>query len=109
MYDKHAAAIADPAGNMPSPSATNVLRSRPSVFVCPSDNLPVTKLWGGRDYTANNCPGFSGGIWAGVLKNGWHGFAGCASRRSVVRLLPRVGSVFEFPWGLRDLGRWPDP
>jgi hypothetical protein len=60
IYDKHASAIADPAGNMPSPSATNGLRSRPSVFVCPSDTLPVATLWGGRDYGSSNYVGCYG-------------------------------------------------
>jgi prepilin-type N-terminal cleavage/methylation domain-containing protein len=60
LYDQHAAAIADPAGIMPSPSATNGLRSRPSVFVCPSDTLPVVTLWGGRDYGSSNYVGCYG-------------------------------------------------
>jgi prepilin-type N-terminal cleavage/methylation domain-containing protein/prepilin-type processing-associated H-X9-DG protein len=60
LYDQHAAAIADPVGTMPSPSATNGLRSRPSVFACPSDDLPVATLWAGRDYGSSNYVGCYG-------------------------------------------------
>ncbi len=60
IYDQHAAAIADPNGNMPAPTATNGLKSRPSVFACPSDDLPVATLWAGRDYGSSNYAGCYG-------------------------------------------------
>jgi prepilin-type N-terminal cleavage/methylation domain-containing protein len=60
IYDLHASALADPAGNMPSPSATNGLKTRPSVFACPSDDLPVATLWAGRDYGSSNYVGCYG-------------------------------------------------
>jgi prepilin-type N-terminal cleavage/methylation domain-containing protein/prepilin-type processing-associated H-X9-DG protein len=60
IYDQHAAALADPSGNMPAPSATNGLRSRPVVFVCPSDDLPVATLWSVRNYGSSNYVGCYG-------------------------------------------------
>ena len=60
LYNKNASSVQDPDGKMPSPSTTNGLKSRPVAFVCPSDELPVTLLWSGRDYGTSNYVGCYG-------------------------------------------------
>jgi len=41
IFDQHASLLSDPNARMPSPTTTNGLATRPSVFACPSDTLPV--------------------------------------------------------------------
>lgn len=60
IYDQHASSMADPAGVMASPSTANGLKTRPPVFKCPSDDIPVTTLWSGRDYGTSNYVGCYG-------------------------------------------------
>jgi prepilin-type N-terminal cleavage/methylation domain-containing protein/prepilin-type processing-associated H-X9-DG protein len=57
IYDKHAALLADPDARMPAATAANGLATRPKVFACPSDTLPVA---GPRGYGSSNYVGCYG-------------------------------------------------
>jgi prepilin-type N-terminal cleavage/methylation domain-containing protein len=88
LYDKSASSVQDPSGVMPSPSVTNGLKSRPDVFACPSDTLPATLLWSGRDYgTANyvGCYGRTNDFY-GQNVGSFTGVTGVLHPRSAVKL-----------------------
>jgi prepilin-type N-terminal cleavage/methylation domain-containing protein/prepilin-type processing-associated H-X9-DG protein len=88
LYDKSASSVQDPNAKMASPSAANGLKTRPAVFACPSDDLPVTLLWSGRDYgTANyvGCYGRTNDFYGQNVGN-FTGVSGVLHPRSKVKM-----------------------
>ena len=54
LYGQHASLLVDPNARMPAPTVANGLSTRPKVFACPSDTLPVV---GPRNYGSSNYVG----------------------------------------------------